>query len=261
MTEKHAQKLAKRYATTPRTIRAWSADGAPVDGEAAMVAWLSTRKHIPRGTEGWLNERRAAARAEAPIDAAKLAALSEVDLSEGAGPALRRLENAEVAAYQALQAALKRGDRIEIKGARETWIRVGDSLRKYDLILRDSGRMENESITRKELDRVLFWHGLALRTGFASLTQRATITLRQAGLREVADALEKISMTAIVAAGAAVGAQDVPKWIVESLTRESGQWFSDTPQRVKKLTEIIAFYMDEQCDAQMLAALKKSKSA
>ena len=47
MTNKRAETLAERYKTTPRTIRRWQAEGAPLDDEGATAQWLSTRKHVP----------------------------------------------------------------------------------------------------------------------------------------------------------------------------------------------------------------------
>jgi hypothetical protein len=47
MTNKQAENLSERFKTTPRTIRRWQSEGAPLDDEGAMVEWLSTRKHVP----------------------------------------------------------------------------------------------------------------------------------------------------------------------------------------------------------------------
>jgi hypothetical protein len=125
-----------------------------------MRDWLATRKNTPRGTADLLAMEKAKRRA------AELAKSIEVRLPEGAQNALRRLEQAEASAYAALQTAMQSGDLVEIKAARDGWLRVGDALRKYDLAVEAIRRDAGELMPRKGLEtmahNLMFWidHGL-----------------------------------------------------------------------------------------------------
>jgi hypothetical protein len=71
----------------------------------------------------------------------------------GVQHALRRLETAEVVTYDLLQDALRSGDPVAIRHARESWLKVGDSLRHYDLQIEASRRDNGELVPREQVER------------------------------------------------------------------------------------------------------------
>jgi hypothetical protein len=125
-------KLAAKWACDERTIRRWRKDGAPLGRPAAMRVWLACRKNLPPGTAGLLTEHRR-------VTTAKDLA-GDGGLDKGAASALRRLEIMEAKTYRALERAMERGDAIEVKATRESWLRVSESLRRYDLAIEANRR-------------------------------------------------------------------------------------------------------------------------
>ena len=61
-------------------------------------------------------------------------------LPRGVAETLRRLESAEATAYERWQQAVESGDPVRIKVERENWLRIGDSLRRYDLAVEAARR-------------------------------------------------------------------------------------------------------------------------
>src|SRR2546428_166147 len=116
--------IAAFWRTTERTITAWKSAGAPLGDAREMRTWLAGRKHLPPGTRAKLNDERAEQMAASAEDYS--------DLQVGAASALARLEQAEAGAYRQLETALKSGNPLSIKLARDGWLRVSESLRKYD---------------------------------------------------------------------------------------------------------------------------------
>jgi hypothetical protein len=64
----------------------------------------------------------------------------------GAASALKRLETSELQAFERLQGAFARGNPLEIREARENWLRISEALRKYDLLVEQSRRDAGELV-------------------------------------------------------------------------------------------------------------------
>jgi hypothetical protein len=89
---------------------------------------------------------------EAPI-------LSAEPLETGAAAALGRLETAEAAAYGRLEAALATHDAVEIRNARESWLKLCHSLRLYEAAVDDNKRERGLLVEKSEVLQGL--HALA----------------------------------------------------------------------------------------------------
>jgi len=151
---RHSQKhYAKREGCSVRTIRNWQRAGAPLDQPDKLGIWLAARKHRPAGTQEKLDAAAAKERAVAMTDSS--------DLAVGAVEALRRLEQAEADAFAYLRKAIAIGDPAEIKFAREGWLKTGDSLRRYDLLVEQARRGAGQLIPKPDVERMLsqlaFW--------------------------------------------------------------------------------------------------------
>src|SRR5579883_1744363 len=140
--------IATQYGCSTRTVSRWQAAGAPLDDPARMRVWLAGRKHLPPQPRLMLTTERKARRRAAATEAGAVGR----DDSIGAAAALKRLEQAEVASYTRFQSAQATGDPVEMKLAREDWIRIGDSLRRYDLLVEQSRRDSGELVPRAELE-------------------------------------------------------------------------------------------------------------
>jgi len=150
--------LAVKYGCTPRTIRRWKRDNAPLGDAQAMTKWLSSRRTLPADTGVLLSKRR--------TRAAKAATVTTAPENEGAAFALRRLEKAEAAAYRQFQAATTTGDAISVKSSRENWLRISEQLRAYDLAVESTRRECGDLVERKVLIKLAEGLGVHLRTGF-----------------------------------------------------------------------------------------------
>ena len=73
----------------------------------------------------------------------------------GAAAALKRLESTELQAFERMQAALTRGNPLEIREARESWLKVSESLRKYDLMIEANRRDAGELVPVTEIDKFI----------------------------------------------------------------------------------------------------------
>jgi hypothetical protein len=89
--------------------------------------------------------------------------------AEGAASALNRLENAELVAYQEMQAAIKDGDPITVSEKRKNWLSLSESLRKFDLLVEENRRASGELVPRSELEHALENFLQASRVAFTSL--------------------------------------------------------------------------------------------
>ena len=127
------KEIASFWGTNPRTLYRWKSLGAPLRDHEAMLSWLATRKNLPKVIE-------------------KIAALPQENVSSpasnggtaGAAQALKRLEAAELQAFERLQKALASGNPIMIRECRESWLKISESLRRYDLMIEQSRRDAGE---------------------------------------------------------------------------------------------------------------------
>jgi hypothetical protein len=123
-----------------RTMFRWKGDGAPLDDYEQMLAWLSTRKNLPRSVLERIQ-----------IPAPKNASSHVSGGTAGAASALKRLEAAELQAFERLQAGLARGNPLEIREARESWLKISESLRRYDLMIEANRRDAGELVPVSEV--------------------------------------------------------------------------------------------------------------
>ena len=142
--------IARDYACSHGTAARWKREKAPLDDPVRMRSWLLGRKNTPRATRLLLEAESRARR----IKVARKVIATDDDSIDGTGaaPALRRLELVEEQAYIRFQQAQETGDDlVELKLAREAWLRIGDSLRKYDLLVEQSRRDRGELLNKGEV--------------------------------------------------------------------------------------------------------------
>ena len=68
---------------------------------------------------------------------------------------MKRLETTELQAFERMQVALTRGNPLEIREARESWLKVSESLRKYDLMIEQNLRDAGELVPVSELQKFI----------------------------------------------------------------------------------------------------------
>lgn len=242
MRKSNKAKIAAKYRCSVRTIDRWEREKAPLGDEEKMVVWLAGRKNIPPRVAAWLAERQKTARAEIH---------SIQELPTGAKEALRRLEGLEATSYTALLRAMRGGDAAEIKVAREGWLKIGDSLRRYDLQLATSGR--GDSVSRKEVEAGLaaFGHGLH----FAMQHLCASLARLFPGTPDQLDhALRNVATHAVVVSAARY--EKFPDWIGEAVAKNSLTGLMRfEPGHLERLSEFIREYIDSRVTMEMLREL------
>ena len=190
--------IAKRFKVTVRTVRNWRKEAAPLRDLPALRLWLSARK--------FLTMEVAPAKAPFRLPPKKTPTADEV---AGVAPALQRLERAEVAAYDALQAALAANDPLAIRAARDNWLRIGDSLRRYDAIVEQSRRDAGQLMPLVELRRC-----------FSLLQLGVRLTLRSRGIHIANDTL--------IAGVLPLLANEEDKWLHDQIRKDTAGWVAQS---------------------------------
>jgi hypothetical protein len=96
---------------------------------------------------------------------------------------LQRLEEQEEESHRRLQAALARGNPVEVQAAQEFWLRCSETLRRLDLAVEVARRSEQEQIPKKLGAEVALAISDWLRIAFVQFLSAEAIPLM--GIRDV----------------------------------------------------------------------------
>jgi hypothetical protein len=215
---------ARREGVSVRSIRRWQAESAPLDSPKRMLTWLAARKHLPKGRA--LRPSRPAPPPEPH------------GLVTGASAALSRLERAEADAFQAMQTALRGDDPSALKLARESWLKIGDSLRRYELAIEESRRESGQLVPRAEVEQLLgqfarwcWWTGQRFAEELATRLDRIQ---RDASFADKSHAiLRQIFVERYLSTIAAtLSSRDVPAWFTDALTVDIAGAYPDAKAAV-----------------------------
>ena len=136
---------------TERTIRNWRREGAPLDDPKAMAEWIAARKNIAPA----VLKKNSSSPPETIVSKE-----AEADGEIGAAAALRRLEQQELESFRRLEGAIAAGDAIKIRLCHDVWLKCGEALRKYDLMVEQSRRSTGELVPIGEMQK-FFRHFIA----------------------------------------------------------------------------------------------------
>jgi len=174
-------------------VRRWVAEGCDLRNHASVQAWIE-KNELRETNVAKARRRRGLDQKGVPQiqsqtgNAFKIPGNGELPPAgkTGAGHTLRRLEEEEQRAYARMQAALERGNPIEVQNAQEGWLKIAEVLCRLDAGVAISRRSEEEMIPLKTAqDCVLFvseWlrislstllsaEGLTLAGGFQTITE------------------------------------------------------------------------------------------
>jgi len=145
---------SKRIRRSPRCLRYWIAEGCDLKNAASVEAFLQA-KELRKTNVQKVRERRGgstqAARAQGQCaPQTRFQPVGNGDLppagKRGAAAALERLEHQEEESYRRLQAALARGNTVEVQAAQKFWLRCSETLRRLDLAVEIARRQEENQI-------------------------------------------------------------------------------------------------------------------
>ena len=125
-------------------MRRWKGDRAPIHDYKEMLSWLATRKNLPRAVLARI-KLPAQQNVSSPINGG----------NAGAAAALKRLESTELQAFACLQSALASGNPLEVRECRESWLKISESLRRFDLLVEASRRDAGELVPVSEVGKFI----------------------------------------------------------------------------------------------------------
>jgi hypothetical protein len=228
MKPNNEKELAEKHSCSVRTIRRWKAEGAPLGDEPQMALWLASRKHVPKATA---TQQRVKA-SPAPPKRGKGEAGTQ-----GAASALRRLEAEELKAYESLQVALESGDPIAIRFAREHWVRISESLRKFDLLVeqnrRDSGEMISRKLCEDLLEQLTYLVRINFKIGISGLAWRVSMMDDAVSIQELLNQFAQEGVfNSITVMAANWDLITKNQWAIRALLRGT-QWIGGEEKTVK----------------------------
>jgi hypothetical protein len=158
-----AKVYAERYDRSPRTIHEWAKRKAPLDNEQAM--------------EAFMRELREARSGNLDLSSVKLPEISEAVLHGvklGVPEALKALGEAEARLRLQVVESEAGGDQTVIGVAYARWIKIADSLRRYDTAVamdrRDSGQMVPKAEAEEAVRSSAVWIRQAVQRLASKLT-------------------------------------------------------------------------------------------
>lgn len=227
---------AATYGCTTRTIRAWKKQKAPLDNPLEMSKWIASRRTLPPETAPTI-----------PPPKMKALALGEDEIRTGAAKALRRLEAEELRAHEMMDTALASGDALAIKFTREHWLRTGDSLRKYDLLVeasrRDAGELIQRETAESILTRVVDCWRIAILRGSDAIAMRAHA--KRNDPVAVAEEIKTSCLNELLNSVAGYGGELMRenKWALKAMAKGLPNW-RDKEETLTLRARIIQAYVD-----------------
>jgi hypothetical protein len=155
--------LSKKVGRSWRTLQYWAAQGCDLNDPASLEAFLQA-KELRKTNVQKSRERRGRVRDRGPVRFRRDKESHNVTFSngpqtgsdlrgngdlgpigkKGAAAALERLEASEERAHARLEAALTRGNPVEIAAAQDFWLKCSETLRRLDLAV-ETARREAET--------------------------------------------------------------------------------------------------------------------
>jgi hypothetical protein len=150
--------LSKRIGRSPSCLWQWAAEGCDLRSYASVQSWI-TKKKLHERNAGKARAGRARRRrrdnnqdTQRASDVPAPERVSSVGNGEilppagkrGAAAALERLEASEERAHARLEAALLRGDAVQIAACQDFWLKCSETLRRLDLAV-ETARREAET--------------------------------------------------------------------------------------------------------------------
>jgi hypothetical protein len=150
------REYAKIIGKSPTTLWRWVSEGCNLRDPKSVREWVTKNEIRQTPMERARRRKRdealkAAANASQPIPTRFSApgnGETAVELPpagrRGAAAALERLEHQEEESHRRLQAALSRGNPVEVQAAQEFWLKCSETLRRLDLAV-ETARREAET--------------------------------------------------------------------------------------------------------------------
>jgi hypothetical protein len=179
-----------------------------------MRIWLAGQRHIPEGTRALLEATGTSERAANVAQDGKPQA-------EGAANALRRLESAEARAYADFKQATASGDDIRIRASRENWLKISESLRRFDLAIEQARRDAGDLVPKEAALRMCYEIKEGLWFAFLAMEQACPFFVGLTSPLQAWELLTKLRDSVLASVTTHLGRAQkhpLPKWMVKAVT-------------------------------------------
>ncbi len=252
--KKPFEHYAKKYGVNKGTISRWVKAGLDVENPEAIAAYRAAKTHGGKNSAGEIaaganpGTRIKPGDASAPLQMPTGTLEEAAKLEGGAAAALQRLEDAEKQAYIHVLWAMESKDAFAIKAAREGWLKLGDSLRRYDATIEATRREAGALLAKADAERMLKVFAYYLRIAGRQLVIGAARKI--AAMEDpavISGELESILGEEIMLATASLiatseGKMEVPGWVGDALNADRETFFADAKlnldHRVAALREV-----------------------
>ena len=223
------------YSVCKATIKRWHDKGIDVTDPKAVSKYRAQKNH-----------GGARSRGENKVEAAVLTQKLGATTKElGAAAALERLEEAERSAYEHWELAMVGGDPFTVKVARESWLKMTESLRRYDASIEEARRQAGATLAKEEAERIL--KALAY---FMRMAGRQLIIGEVKGFCAEEDPAvlchdlesllgEQIMLAVASLVATSEGKLQVPKWVADALNDDLAAFFSDAQYQMEARSEAL----------------------
>lgn len=232
--------LAIQHHVSMRTIRRWRAEGAPLEDPKVMKTWLAGRRTAPTPAENVCHGIQTARQARPPGN-------------PGAPAALRRLESAELEAYQRLLVANASNDAARIKGALGAYLAVSEALRKADVSVDERRRDAQETVPRATVQSMLSGLAWSLRIGHDQVADALAARLCPGDLihasGQLREAYGNLLLTALggLRGGLASTSLAWPGWALEALCEDPSKSFAGGLDNLAQRTRLLSAMFKAGC--------------
>ena len=214
------RQIADFFSVTTAAVSKWKVDGKDLSSFRAVAGWLKSHKQLSEATKQACT--RALVGNAITVDGGqKPKTPIPTGGVQGAAAALRRQEEMELDLWNRLQHAMEH-DPGQAKDLRDAWVKVGETLRKFDLMVEASRRDSGELISRAEWERMsralVFWWIHAFRRASDDLCPHLVGLADAAAAWKVLDAgfVDKFG-EAFEFACKRESAISLPKWAVDAI--------------------------------------------
>ena len=224
-------RLAGIYGTSERQIARWKKGGAPLLDVAGMLTFFATRHSAPPHLVAVSDEQQAALQAKldaleggSPKGKLPAKARKAVDpefvksLPQGAEHALRRLQGEEPRLFALMLAT--EDDPLLQAAIRKQWRETLLSLKQFEVLVEADKRGSGETITRAEIQGVLYATVVWIRRGIESFLNSICLEIAEADSPQKVYAAIAPSIRQSIgsAVDAATSDGKIPGWLRETMT-------------------------------------------
>lgn len=243
------KQLAEHYGVSTSAVTRWRKEGVDVDDEKAVSLFRANMKKKGAPSKGdFLPSKK---KMTVPV-------VTPQSEESGAAAALQRLEHAERSAYGDFVAAIQEGLANEIKIAREGWLKISESLRKYDIMVDQARREKGALLPKDEVERILKAQAYYLRLAGRQLVTGISKKLAAMDKPELICALleeilgEQILISVAALFDTSEGEIDIPGWVGTAMTNDLETFFAGVDEHLQ--TRVAA--IQQACD---VITTKKTK--